>query len=98
MVYPAATSKGTRNFENMYPRDTGWNLRSCRGPQGHEKTAYQQRHHNCYSLCEMDMHKKKILIVDDAIFCRICAALLEKEGYSINVVPDVFQVDLDRNQ
>ncbi len=38
---------------------------------------------------------KKILIVDEAGFSRICAAILEKEGFGTNAVTDVRQ--LDRN-
>lgn len=41
----------------------------------------------------MNSMKKKILIVDEAIFSRICAALLEKEGYCTDVVPDVRKIE-----
>ncbi len=37
--------------------------------------------------------KKKILIVDEAGFSRICAAILEKEGYGTSAVSDVQQFD-----
>ncbi len=36
---------------------------------------------------------KKILIVDEAGFSRICSAILEKEGYGTNAVTDVHQLD-----
>jgi len=39
--------------------------------------------------------KKKILIVDEAGFSRICAAILEKEGYGTSAVSDVQQLDTD---
>lgn len=41
----------------------------------------------------MNTSKKKILIVDEAGFSRICSAILEKEGYGTNAVADVHQCD-----
>jgi len=43
------------------------------------------------------INKKKILIVDEAGFSRICSAILEKEGYGTNAVTDVQQIDSDIN-
>jgi DNA-binding NtrC family response regulator len=37
----------------------------------------------------MNRDKKKILIVDEAGFSRICSAILEKEGYGTSAVSDV---------
>jgi len=37
--------------------------------------------------------KKKILIVDEAGFTRICSAILEKEGYGTNSVADIQKWD-----
>jgi len=42
---------------------------------------------------EREMMKKKILIVDEAGFSRICSAILEKEGYGTNAICDVRQID-----
>lgn len=39
--------------------------------------------------------KKKILIVDEAGFSRICAAILEKEGYGTSAIADVRQLDIE---
>ncbi len=36
---------------------------------------------------------KKILIVDEAGFSRVCSAILEKEGYGTNAITDVCQLD-----
>ncbi len=36
---------------------------------------------------------KKILIVDEAGFSRVCSAILEKEGYGTNAITDVCQID-----
>jgi DNA-binding NtrC family response regulator len=36
---------------------------------------------------------KKILIVDEAGFCRICAAILEKEGYGTSAIHDIDQCE-----
>jgi len=41
---------------------------------------------------------KKILIVDEAGFSRICSAILEKEGHATSVITDVHQVDANINQ
>jgi len=41
----------------------------------------------------MRKNTKKILIVDEAGFARICSAILEKEGYGTNAVADVHQCD-----
>lgn len=41
----------------------------------------------------METLKKKILIVDEMRFSRICSAILEKEGYATSSVTDVRQVD-----
>ena len=43
----------------------------------------------------MDNIKKKILIVDEAGFSRICSAILEKEGYGTNAVADIHLSDVD---
>jgi DNA-binding NtrC family response regulator len=40
------------------------------------------------------MNKKKILIVDEAGFSRICSAILEKEGYGTRTISDVRQIEL----
>ncbi len=39
----------------------------------------------------MKKNRKKILIVDEAGFSRICSAILEKEGYGTNSIADVRQ-------
>ena len=39
------------------------------------------------------MKNKKILIADEAGFCRICAAILEQEGYRTITVADARQFD-----
>ncbi|HYA86764.1 MAG TPA: DNA-binding response regulator [Nitrospirota bacterium] len=39
------------------------------------------------------MNNKKILIADEAGFCRICAAILEQEGYRTITVADAHQFD-----
>jgi DNA-binding NtrC family response regulator len=41
----------------------------------------------------MNTIKKKILIVDEARFSRVCSAILEKEGYQTSSVPDVQKAD-----
>lgn len=41
----------------------------------------------------MAMNNKKILIVDEAGFSRICSAILEKEGYGTNAISDVRQIE-----
>jgi DNA-binding NtrC family response regulator len=43
----------------------------------------------------MTITNKKILIVDEAGFSRICSAILEKEGYGINAIPDVHRFDTE---
>ncbi len=40
----------------------------------------------------MPITRKKILIVDEAGFSRICSAILEKEGYGTNTISDVHQI------
>jgi DNA-binding NtrC family response regulator len=40
---------------------------------------------------------KKILIVDEAGFSRICAAILEKEGFGTNAVSDIRQLGSNVN-
>jgi len=45
----------------------------------------------------MDENKKKILIVDEAGFSRICTAILEREGYLIHALPDVNQLNAENN-
>jgi DNA-binding NtrC family response regulator len=40
---------------------------------------------------------KKILIVDEAGFSRICAAILEKEGFGTNAVSDIRQLEPNVN-
>jgi DNA-binding NtrC family response regulator len=45
----------------------------------------------------MEMMKKKILIVDEAGFSRICSAILEKEGYGTNAICDVHKIDSTMN-
>jgi len=37
----------------------------------------------------MSIEKKKILIIDEARFSRVCSAILEKEGYGTRTVSDV---------
>ncbi len=37
--------------------------------------------------------RKKILIIDEAGFSRICSAILQKEGYGTNAICDVRQID-----
>ena len=37
----------------------------------------------------MNTAKKKILIIDEAGFSRICSAILEKEGYGTDVITDI---------
>ena len=44
-------------------------------------------------ISNMETMKKKILIVDETRFSRICSAILEKEGYETSSVTDVRQVD-----
>jgi DNA-binding NtrC family response regulator len=41
----------------------------------------------------METAKKRILIVDETRFSRICSAILEKEGYETSSVTDVRLVD-----
>ena len=41
----------------------------------------------------MGPYKKKILIIDEAGFSRICSAILENEGFGTNIMPDVHQFD-----
>jgi DNA-binding NtrC family response regulator len=45
----------------------------------------------------MEAMKKKILIIDEARFSRICSAILEKEGYATSSVNDVYQLDSQFN-
>ena len=45
----------------------------------------------------MGITKKKILIVDEAGFSRICSAILEKEGYGTNAICDVHKIDSTMN-
>jgi len=45
----------------------------------------------------MQTHNKKILIADESGFSRVCAAILEKEGYETNAVVDIHQADPDRD-
>ena len=45
----------------------------------------------------MTIDRKKILIVDEAGFSRICSAILEKEGYGINAISDVRQIESSVN-
>ncbi len=45
----------------------------------------------------MKIIDKKILIVDEAGFSRICSAILEKEGYGTNAITDVRQLDSKAN-
>ncbi len=40
---------------------------------------------------------KKILIVDEAGFSRVCAAILEREGFGTNAVTDIRQLDSNVN-
>lgn len=40
----------------------------------------------------MEKMKKKILIVDEMRFSRICSAILEKEGYETSSITDIRQV------
>jgi DNA-binding NtrC family response regulator len=41
----------------------------------------------------MRLYKKKILIIDEAGFSRICSAILENEGFGTDIIPDVHQFD-----
>ena len=41
----------------------------------------------------MSTENKKILIIDELGFSRICSAILEKEGYRTNVISDVQDID-----
>jgi len=41
----------------------------------------------------MRISKKKILIIDEAGFSRICSAILENEGFGTNIIPDIHQFD-----
>ncbi|HUL01178.1 MAG TPA: DNA-binding response regulator [Nitrospirota bacterium] len=41
--------------------------------------------------------KKKILIIDEAGFSRICSAILEKEGYRTNAISDLQNIDTTLN-
>jgi len=41
----------------------------------------------------MKNFKKRILIVDEAAFSRICSAILENEGYGTSTIHDVQQCD-----
>ena len=41
----------------------------------------------------MQTYKKKILIIDEAGFSRICSAILENEGFGTNIIPDINQFD-----
>ncbi len=41
----------------------------------------------------MQISKKKILIIDEAGFSRICSAILENEGFGTNIIPDAHQFD-----
>jgi DNA-binding NtrC family response regulator len=45
----------------------------------------------------MGAMKKKILIVDEAGFSRICSAILEKEGYGTSSICDVHKIDSTMN-
>ncbi len=36
---------------------------------------------------------KKILIIDEAGFSRVCSAILEKEGYGTNAITDICQLE-----
>ena len=40
---------------------------------------------------------KRILIIDEAGFSRICSAILEKEGYGTHAICDVRQIELTRD-
>ncbi len=46
----------------------------------------------------MEIAKKKILIVDEAGFTRICSAILEKEGYGTSAALDIHQFDSECEQ
>ena len=41
----------------------------------------------------MKTAKKKILIVDEAGFSRVCSAILEKEGYGTSACSDIHDLD-----
>jgi DNA-binding NtrC family response regulator len=45
----------------------------------------------------MASDKKRILIVDEAGFSRICSAILEKEGYGTNACSDVRNIEATVN-
>lgn len=48
-------------------------------------------------MSTMDTDKKKILIIDEAGFSRICSAILEKEGYRTCTICDARKVEPTRN-
>jgi DNA-binding NtrC family response regulator len=45
----------------------------------------------------MNKYKKKILIVDETGFARICSAILEKEGYGTSALGDIQKCTPDIN-
>ena len=47
---------------------------------------------NMRTIGNMKTTKKKILIIDETRFSRICSAILEKEGYATSSVNDVRQI------
>jgi len=51
------------------------------------------RYESCFNGHIMKNYNKKILIVDEAGFCRICSAILENEGYGISSIHDIRQSD-----
>ncbi len=45
----------------------------------------------------MNPNHKKILIVDEAGFSRVCSAILEKEGYGTSAITDIRQLGSNVN-
>ncbi len=45
----------------------------------------------------MNTNHKKILIVDEAGFSRVCSAILEKEGYGTSAITDIRQLGSNVN-
>ncbi len=49
------------------------------------------------NIFAMNNHHKKILIVDEAGFSRVCSAILEKEGYGTSAVTDICKFESNIN-
>jgi DNA-binding NtrC family response regulator len=50
-----------------------------------------------FNILAMNTIDKKILIIDEAGFSRVCSAILEKEGYGTSAVTNVCQLDPNVN-